>query len=47
MNVEITVPLEFQQAIMSELNTRQALFKGTEMRDDFISIFCEVSIKTS
>ena len=45
MNVEINVPLEFQQSVMSELNSRQAIFKGTDMRDDFISIFCEVSIK--
>ena len=45
MNVEVNVPLEFQQTVMAELNTRQALFKGTEMRDDYITIFCEVNIE--
>lgn len=44
MNVEVNVPLEFQQTVMAELNTRQALFKGTEMRDDYITIFCEVPL---
>ena len=47
MNVEVSVPMEFGNQVMSELNSRSAVIKGTDARDDYTTIYCEVSLKLS
>ena len=43
MNVEVAVPAEFVGAIIADLTKRNALIKGTDSRDDYATILCEVS----
>lgn len=44
MNVEVSVPMEFGNQVMSELNSRSAVINGTDARDDYTTIYCEVPL---
>jgi translation elongation factor EF-G len=42
MRVEVTVPTEFQNSVVSNLTKRNAVLAYSEMTDDITSVTCEV-----
>jgi elongation factor G len=44
MRVEVETPVEFQGSVQGDLSSRRGLLSGTDMRDDFTVIECEVPL---
>ncbi|ESO98876.1 hypothetical protein LOTGIDRAFT_187106 [Lottia gigantea] len=44
MAVEVTAPAEFQGTVLNSLNKRHSVVTGTEIVDEYFSIFCEVPL---
>ncbi|XP_074657531.1 elongation factor G, mitochondrial-like [Tubulanus polymorphus] len=44
MNVEVTVPSEYQSTAMAGLNKRHAIITGTESNEGYSTIYCEVAL---
>ena len=44
MGVELEIPLEFQDAIVGDLNSRRGIILGTEARDNYAVVRAEVPL---
>ncbi|KAG1683979.1 Elongation factor G, mitochondrial [Nymphon striatum] len=44
MSVEVVAPEEFQGTVLGQLQRRSAIIQGTDSRDSWITIYCEVPL---